>query len=376
MRRRPDHNAILAATLRHGVRSSKGRGQGSGSTQARLRRGVRRRRPVRARRRALRPAAAEAQARPADHRRGRTTSRRRTRPAGTAAAGPARRSRSRCSATPAPPATASSGSRRPPARCSPAASPSRPTGGSTCARSRWSAPGPSDLAAQIDRALPIEPDVAVILIGVNDVTHRVLPAAARCATSPRPYAGSATPGSRWSSAPAPTSAPSSRSRRRSSRSPAPGRAGWRPRRRSRSSRTGGRTVSLGSILGPEFAAAPALLFGPDRFHPSAAGYRSLAARAAPLGAGRARPDPRGRGRARGLPRRGRAADRRPPRSRRSTTPGTELDGTEVGGRRRGVRGLWVELRHRRRQPMAEAEAPAWRGARGRRRGRAAGTSSA
>ena len=40
---------------------------------------------------------------------------------------------------------------------------------------------------------------------------------------------------------------------------------------------GGRTVSLGSILGPEFAAAPALLFGPDRFHPSAAGYRALAA---------------------------------------------------------------------------------------------------
>ena len=39
---------------------------------------------------------------------------------------------------------------------------------------------------------------------------------------------------------------------------------------------GGRTVSLGSILGPEFAAAPALLFGPDRFHPSAAGYESVA----------------------------------------------------------------------------------------------------
>src|SRR6476646_3790241 len=35
----------------------------------------------------------------------------------------------------------------------------------------------SDLAGQLDRALPIEPDVAVILIGANDVTHRVLPAA-------------------------------------------------------------------------------------------------------------------------------------------------------------------------------------------------------
>src|ERR687890_1560099 len=33
----------------------------------------------------------------------------------------------------------------------------------------------SDLARQIDRTLPIEPDVAVILIGANDVTHSVLP---------------------------------------------------------------------------------------------------------------------------------------------------------------------------------------------------------
>ncbi|UMG91750.1 GDSL-type esterase/lipase family protein [Nocardioides sp. TF02-7] len=35
----------------------------------------------------------------------------------------------------------------------------------------------SDLAAQVDRALPIEPDVVVILIGGNDVTHTVLPVA-------------------------------------------------------------------------------------------------------------------------------------------------------------------------------------------------------
>ncbi|UDY22981.1 SGNH/GDSL hydrolase family protein [Nocardioides sp. Kera G14] len=35
---------------------------------------------------------------------------------------------------------------------------------------------------------------------------------------------------------------------------------------------GGHAVSLGSLLGPEFYADPAALFGPDRFHPSAAGY--------------------------------------------------------------------------------------------------------
>ena len=39
------------------------------------------------------------------------------------------------------------------------------------------------------------------------------------------------------------------------------------------------------------------------------------------------------------------------------TPGTELDGVEVAGARRGVRGLWVELRHRRRHPETDSEAP-------------------
>ena len=125
-------------------------------------------------------------------------------------------------------------------------------------------------------------------------------------------------------------------------------AGRRPDDRGRS-RSGGRTVSLGSILGPEFAAAPALLFGPDQFHPSAAGYRSLAAVLLPsmLAALGLIPD-----------------DEAEPEALRGegvlpitaaalqavNTPGTELDGTEVGGRARGVRGLWVELRHRRRHP--------------------------
>lgn len=35
---------------------------------------------------------------------------------------------------------------------------------------------------------------------------------------------------------------------------------------------GGRTVSLGDLLGPEFAANPRELFGPDNYHPSAEGY--------------------------------------------------------------------------------------------------------
>jgi lysophospholipase L1-like esterase len=39
---------------------------------------------------------------------------------------------------------------------------------------------------------------------------------------------------------------------------------------------GGRTVSLGDLLGPTFSASPETMFGEDRFHPSATGYRAAA----------------------------------------------------------------------------------------------------
>jgi len=119
---------------------------------------------------------------------------------------------------------------------------------------------------------------------------------------------------------------------------------------------GGRTVSVGSILGPEFAAAPALLFGPDQFHPSADGYRSLVTVMLPsvLAALDLVPDDEARPEAvRGegvLPIVAAAVQA-------AQTPGTEVDGTEVAGSRRGVRGLWVELRHRRRHPQPDGEAP-------------------
>ncbi|MFI7099688.1 SGNH/GDSL hydrolase family protein [Streptomyces sp. NPDC050161] len=40
--------------------------------------------------------------------------------------------------------------------------------------------------------------------------------------------------------------------------------------------SGGRTVSLGDLLGPEFEARPRELFGPDNYHPSAEGYATAA----------------------------------------------------------------------------------------------------
>jgi hypothetical protein len=112
----------------------------------------------------------------------------------------------------------------------------------------------------------------------------------------------------------------------------------------------GVAVSLGSILGPDFAAAPALLFGPDQFHPSAAGYRTLAEVLVPsalnaLGFGEevsARRTP-GEGT---MPVATAAV-------RAASTPGTELG---------DKKGLWVELRRRTRlrsvpvAPAAEEEA--------------------
>jgi len=213
----------------------------------------------------------------------------------------------------------------------------------------------SDLHAQIERALPIEPDVAVILIGANDVTHTVLPshsvrqlsegvrrlreAGVAVVVGTCPDLGTIKP-----------IAPPLKQVARA----------WS--RRLAAAQTiavleeGGRTVSLGSILGPEFAAAPALLFGPDQFHPSADGYRSLVTVLLPstLAALDLVPEDeevpapfRGEG---VLPIVTAAVQA-------VNNPGTELDSTEVAGSRRGVRGLWVELRHRRRHPETEVEAP-------------------
>ena len=165
----------------------------------------------------------------------------------------------------------------------------------------------SDLEGQVDQALPIEPDVAVILIGVNDVTHRVRPAASvgALAEAVRRLRDAGVAVLVGTCPDLGTVKPIPPPLKQVART-------WS--RRVAAAQTiavlegGGRTVSLGSVLGPEFAAAPALLFGPDQFHPSAAGYRSLAAVLRAVDARGARPDPRGRGRARGAPRRGRAAD--------------------------------------------------------------------
>ncbi|MCW2796693.1 SGNH/GDSL hydrolase family protein, partial [Nocardioides sp.] len=213
----------------------------------------------------------------------------------------------------------------------------------------------SDLDEQITRALPIEPHLAVILIGANDVTHTVLPAASVRSLSSgvrrlREAGVAVLVGTCPDLGTVKPIAPPLKQVARV----------WS--RRLAAAQTiavveeGGRSVSLGSILGPEFQAAPALLFGPDQFHPSAQGYRSLTTVLLPsaMAALGLIPDHEDQPEAfRGegvLPITAAAVQA-------VKTPGTEVDGTEVGGARLGVRGLWVELRHRRRQPATVGEAP-------------------
>jgi len=213
-----------------------------------------------------------------------------------------------------------------------------------------------DLDDQISRALPMEPDVAVILIGANDVTHTVRPSESvrllqqgvrrlrdadiEVVVGTCPDLGTIEP-----------IAPPLRQIARA----------WS--RRLAAAQTiavveaGGTSVSLASILGPEFAASPKVLFGPDQFHPSADGYSSLAAvlLSSVLAAVHALPQEevepeafRGEG----------ILSISDAAVEAARTPGTEVGGTEVGGSERGIRGRWVLLRHRRRLPTPDLEAPA------------------
>jgi lysophospholipase L1-like esterase len=136
------------------------------------------------------------------------------------------------------------------------------------------------LDTQIDRALPVRPDVAVIVVGANDVTHRVPPAA-----SVRMLAAAVrrlqTAGVEVVVGTCPDLG---------TVQPIPHPLKWVARQWSRSLaaaqmvatvEAGGRCVALADLLGAEFARQPEKFFGPDQFHPSAAGYRALAQALAP-----------------------------------------------------------------------------------------------
>jgi lysophospholipase L1-like esterase len=127
-----------------------------------------------------------------------------------------------------------------------------------------------DLDIQVQRALRHPVDVAVIMIGANDVTHRVPPAdatrslrraiatlqemGARVVVGTCPDLGSV----------APLLQPLRKIARIRSRQMAQAQAVVAVEQ-------GAVAVSLGSLLGDAFAREPHL-WGPDRFHPSPAGY--------------------------------------------------------------------------------------------------------
>lgn len=209
------------------------------------------------------------------------------------------------------------------------------------------------LDAQIDRALEISPDLTVIMIGANDVTHSVRPSesvrmlqqAVRrlCEAGSEVVVGTCPDLGTVRPIPPPLRHVARVWSRRLAAGQTIGVV-----------EAGGRTVSLGQLLGPEFEREPGHYFGPDQFHPSAAGYQSVVTALLPTIAAalglppEAEEEPetfRGEG---VLPVSYAAAEA-------ADSAGTEVSGTEVGGRQRGARGRWVALRHRRRQPVPEVE---------------------
>ncbi|MCQ4206842.1 SGNH/GDSL hydrolase family protein [Streptomyces longispororuber] len=120
-----------------------------------------------------------------------------------------------------------------------------------------------------------QPDVCVIMIGANDVTHRIP------ATKSVRHLSSAVRRLRTAGAEVVVGTCPDLG----SVEPVQQPLRWLARRASRqlaaaqtigTVEQGGRTVSLGDLLGPEFSANPRELFGPDNYHPSAEGYATAA----------------------------------------------------------------------------------------------------
>ena len=132
-----------------------------------------------------------------------------------------------------------------------------------------------DLPAQIRQTSDFCPEVTVIMVGANDVTHRVTPGRS-VALLTRAVRELRAGGSQVVVGTCPDLG---------TIRPIPHPLRWVARRWSRSLaaaqtvavvEAGGRTVALADLVGPEFDAHPDRMFGPDQFHPSPAGYHALA----------------------------------------------------------------------------------------------------
>jgi lysophospholipase L1-like esterase len=216
----------------------------------------------------------------------------------------------------------------------------------------------SGLVNQLARALleVPNPDVAVILIGANDVTHRIDKSTAvrhlgetvgalrstQCEVivGTCPDLGTIEP----------VAQPLRLLARRWSRDLAAAQT-------VAVVEAGGRTVSLADLLGPQFASFSHEMFSHDGFHPSPAGYARVASALLPsvcdaLGLWSS------------------SADRHPDRRRGERVgpvavaavqavreAGTEVSATAVQGQPRGPRGRWAMLLRRHRAPVPDRSAP-------------------
>ncbi len=206
-----------------------------------------------------------------------------------------------------------------------------------------------DLEKQIPQALAGFPDVCALIIGTNDITQRVRAAeSVRLLQDAVSALREAGPEVVVGTCPdlgtvRPIAPPLRQVARRWSRLLAAAQT-------IATVEAGGRSVSLSTILGPEFAAAPSDMFGPDQFHPSPAGYKSCAGAMLPTVAAAVGVVP---------------DDARDPEPQRgegvfalataaaeaAETTGTEISRTSVAGGDHGPRGRWVLLRHRRRHAI-------------------------
>ncbi|MEV8511255.1 SGNH/GDSL hydrolase family protein [Dactylosporangium sp. NPDC051484] len=208
------------------------------------------------------------------------------------------------------------------------------------------------LPPQVEVALRQKPDIAVICVGGNDVTHRV-----QVRTAVR-HLVNAVRALRAAGVEVVVGTCPDLGTIRPIQPP----LRWLARRWSRQMATaqtiavveaGGRTVSLGDLLGELFYAEPDRMFSFDRFHPSGAGYLAAAqavlptvvaaltepAEAAALSAGEG---------VRALPQAAAEAAHR---------PGTEVSAVQVAGRDRGPAGRWAQLRHRVWHRLPQQDAP-------------------
>ncbi len=142
----------------------------------------------------------------------------------------------------------------------------------------------ADLTAQIDKGLIGEPDIALIIVGANDVTHRILPAESARQLSQAvhrlreagcevvvgtcPDLGTVQP------LPQPLRFIARVWSRRLAR-----------RQALATLHAGGRVVSLADLLGESFATNVDIMFGADRFHPSRTGYANMISMVIPALAG-------------------------------------------------------------------------------------------